>query len=76
MSEIKENQPMQEYLDDEGIGSSGVKQFRDTPKDYWYSLKGPKKDTRPLYFGTMAHVWMIERHKFQDEYMVAPDWGL
>jgi exodeoxyribonuclease VIII len=76
MSEIKENQPMQEYLDDPAIGSSGVKKFRDTPKDYWYDKKGPKeKDSRPLYFGTMAHVWMIERHKFADEYMVAPDWG-
>jgi len=76
MSEIKENQPMSEYLSHEGIGSSTLKNILSSPRDYKYALEMPKKETKPQMLGTFIHTYMLERHLMKDEYMIQPeDWG-
>lgn len=74
---IVENQPMQEYLDNEGIGSSQLKNMLTmSPMDYLYSLKEKSKDTRSTMLGTYIHTYMLERHLMESEYMIQPeDWG-
>jgi len=74
-SGIHRDLPMQDYLDDEAIGSSSLCKISSTPADYKAALTAPHKDSKPLIFGTMAHSKMLEPDTFYDYYIDEIDFG-
>ena len=67
---------MDEYLANEGIGSSDLKNILHTPKDYFYARKRKSKQTASTTKGTLWHSFILERNKYFEQYMIQPeDWG-
>src|SRR6056300_616417 len=73
---VQYGQPMSDYLADPGENSGSLKVIMESPKDYWYAKRYPKKETKPLQTGTMIHTFFHERHLFEQNYIIQPeDWG-
>lgn len=77
MEQIIENQSMADYLAHPAIGSSTLKQILAlSPKDYKYSLEKKVKETSAQSRGTLWHSFLIERDKYDEQYLMQPeDWG-
>lgn len=71
-----EKQPMAEYLSDPGIGSGQLKTILDSPRDYQFSLKAPKKESAAQSKGTLWHTYILERDLYHEQHIIQPeDWG-
>lgn len=73
---IKEDEPMDDYLSNEALGSSTLKQMLESPKDFKYSLIKKNDENASQKKGTMWHSYIIERENYLSMHMIQPeDWG-
>jgi len=71
-AEIIHNMPFDEYLKLERLSSSALKNFDSCPAFYQFRKENPMKQTAAMGKGTMIHTWMLENHRFQNEYYPVP----
>lgn len=65
-----------QYEDLKGINYSTLKAiWADSPKHYRLLLEEGRKATDALEFGVAAHVALLEPARFEDVYIVEPEWG-
>jgi len=75
---VYENMSNDEYHDNKGsISRSGIVEFMESPFRYFKSRFDPEhrvnEQTRAMIFGSAFHVFVLERHLFDDQYVVKPD---
>ena len=71
-----EDQSMAEYLADPGIGSGQLKTILQSPRDYQFSLRAPKKESAAQTKGTLWHTYLLERDLYHEQHLIQPeDWG-
>ena len=68
------NENEQYHADTSSISKSGLDQINKTPRHYQYRyLDGNKtKPTKPMIFGSAFHSYILEREKFNDEFVIIP----
>ena len=71
-AEIINNMPFDEYLALDRMSSSALKNFMSCPGLYKFRKENPMKTSAAFATGTMIHTWMLENHRFQNEYYVVP----
>jgi hypothetical protein len=66
---------MEEYLEDDWVGSSALKKILDTPADYQAALD-QTIETKSTLLGTAIHTMVLEPEKFLEQYLPQnEDWG-
>lgn len=68
----------EEYHDDPAIGSSDIKKLLESPLEYWYNSSLNKERCvnkfEHLTYGSALHCYLMEEHKFDDEFIVLPEY--
>lgn len=59
----------------DAVNWSTLSEMRNSPKHYKHRLSTPKPDTVALRRGRIGHVALFEPERFEDTYIVEPDFG-
>lgn len=71
MNKIIENMNFKEYLEDESMSQSALKNLAKSPQHYQY-IKDHPHHTEAMKFGHAFHTFILEPDKFEDEYYDTP----
>lgn len=63
----------EEYRKHEGISRSELFLIAKSPFHYKYAKGNPEEATAALIFGAAAHKYILEKDKFDDEFVIAPN---
>ena len=69
---IYEDMPFADYLAIDAVNASTLKYFARSPAHAREYMQHPPAPTPAMDFGTAAHVAILEPHRLDDEYIVAP----
>lgn len=63
----------EEYRSDKAYSRSDLFKLAKSPAHFKWAVENPAKSTPALEFGTAFHAFVLERDKFDEEYIVIPD---
>lgn len=62
----------EDYRNNEAFSRSQLFKLSKSPAHFKYALENPEVETPALAFGTAFHAYVLEKDKFDSEYIVAP----
>ena len=69
---MKKQMSAEDYRNDEAFSRSQLFKLSKSPAHFKYALENPEVETPALAFGTAFHAYVLEKDKFDSEYIVAP----
>ena len=67
----------EEYHSSAGISRTGIKEFKRSPRHFWYKYVNPDYKRSPtasgsaLEFGSALHTYVLEKNKFDNDYFIS-----
>lgn len=69
---MKKQMSAEDYRNNEAFSRSQLFKLSKSPAHFKYALENPEVETPALAFGTAFHAYVLEKDKFDSEYIVAP----
>lgn len=69
---MKKQMSAEDYRNNEAFSRSQLFKLSKSPAHFKYALENPEVETPALAFGTAFHSYVLEKDKFDNEYIVAP----
>lgn len=69
---MKKQMSAEDYRSDGAFNRSQLFKLSKSPAHFKYALENPEVETPALAFGIAFHAYVLEKDKFDSEYIVAP----